>query len=278
VIAIELAPYPLIEPGSVLAKLLRRARLATLEAPPRLPDQGRAALAAIAAGQVPDERYYLQVTPVNLRADGLSLRLMKCDFTLDDAELAAFFAVIEPLFLSDGWSLQRGANGALFAAHPTAFDFVGAAPEQALGADVHAFLPLGQPLRALRRLLSEAEIALQATATPINGIWLSGGGKFVDVAHCPYQALFSDDPLAFAWARGASCLSIRTANLLPLALREPSAWIDLRAVRDLQTFDALLFAPLQSALRWRRSSAAWFLRAGEADLQLDFCASWKRLK
>jgi hypothetical protein len=150
----------------VLARLQRRASVSTT---PRIdaPLVGIAASAAAAHGRSSGGTWW-SVDPVRLHADGLNLRL---------AEVLPLDALTEPLdrFSGAGWTLDRFANG-LWLHSENSFDFVGADPYLALGADVAPFQPRGAALKSLRRWLSETEVLLHQAGARCNALWLSAGG------------------------------------------------------------------------------------------------------
>jgi len=267
VIALKLGAQP--EAGPALAALLKRAQPCADVLP--WPQAGAAALAALALELDPGTRYWLKLTPVLMRADMHSLRLLACRQDADQSRSDALFALLKPLVEDAGFALYA-QNNTLLAAHPPPFDFVGADPESALGADVHDFLPKGRELKALRALQTSIEIALNASKLDVNGVWLSGGGRLSDAGLCPYERVLSADPALRGWALrdGKTELSIDQ-----LIIDGRPALFDLRAIHPLSPIDAALFQPLRQALRWFRVRRVLIATGWDETVSINSLQAWR---
>lgn len=269
-IALALASTTTPPENPLLADWLRRSQ--PTKTAMALPTSGQAALLANAAGLAVGTHYWLKLTPIKLRADGLSLRLAGAVDVLTDAQQSALHALLLPLINTAGFELHLSARGDWLLASHTVFDHVGAPPAELLGADVHAYLPQGSANRPLRALLSEIEIMLAAHGALVNGVWLSAGGCLGDAPRCGSRLLISDDGAWQAWAQRDGC------KALPLARAEVQASIDtlvdLRTAAAFAALPADYFQRLRSALRWGRAGPLRMCAQGGPTMALPRLRAW----
>lgn len=269
-IALALASTTAPPANPLLAKWLQRARpsAATLEWPAR----GQAALLANAADLAVGARYWLKLTPIKLRADGLSLRLVDADVALDDAQQNTLSALLPPLVAAAGFELHRTTRGDWLLACDTVFDHIGAPPTELLGADVHAHLPKGSANRPLRTMLSEIEITLAAHAASVNGAWLSAGGCLADAPRCAAKLLISDDPVWQAWAdhNGSKTVPLRQAGMHV----GTDTLVDLRTPAAIASLNGDFLLALRTALRWGRAGPLLMGAQHEPTLAMTALRAW----
>lgn len=183
----------------------------------------------IGDGAAADDRYWLQLTPIYLRPDQDRLLLFDVedlDLTLDEAnQLAQCF---NSHFAEEGWQAE--------VRHPHRW-YLSLDPEPSLktyeltdafGRNMDLFLPEGEEGIRWHGVLNEIQMLFytadlndrreQAGKGPINGLWLSGGGKLADRPQTRLTALYGDSPLLRGLARAAGQpiepLPERAASLL----------------------------------------------------------------
>ncbi|MCA1799210.1 MAG: hypothetical protein LC632_07045 [Xanthomonadaceae bacterium] len=159
------------------------------------------ALTALAAEEIPGDRWWLRVDPVHLAADADGLRLVHgevLEVTDDEAASLTVFLATElelPLRRATPthWYLER---------EPFAADTH--RPEAVLGRRIEPLLPSGPDGDALRRWLNEVQMLLHAHPVnlrradrgqhAINSIWPWGGGKLGAPGRWSYSMTLADDP------------------------------------------------------------------------------------
>ena len=109
---------------------------------------------------------------------------------LEEATSRALLAAIEPLFVSEGFSVHWGRALSWFIAHPSLADMPCASLDRVIGRNVDRWLSAnkaaGKAARLLRRLQNEAQMVFythplnlereRRGLLPVNSFWLSGCG------------------------------------------------------------------------------------------------------
>lgn len=127
------------------------------------------------------------LTPVHLHAGSEQVRLDDPQhLQLDAACSRELFALLAPLFASEGIDLHWGASLRWYASHETLRALPTASLDRVIGRHVDAWLPSAPAARLLRRVQSEAQILLhdhplnarrESDGLPsVNSLWLSGCG------------------------------------------------------------------------------------------------------
>lgn len=170
------------------------------------PQEGTAALRMW--GQTGDRPavWIAAADPVYLepQLDRLRLHALGPD-ALSGSEIGALFDYLQRRLGDDaGYGFARlGTRGYLRTNSPIE---TSAAPSEAIdGLEPDAFMPEGTGAAGYRRLLSEIEMALhdheinvlrsEAGDTPVNSLWIWGGGYAPELATVPHPPLFADDPM-----------------------------------------------------------------------------------
>lgn len=105
---------------------------------------------------------------------------------LGEAESRELLAAVQPLFSSEGWTLQWGAATRWYAWHASLAGLRTASLDRVIGRNVDRWMPPDQHARLLRRLQSEVQMLLYQHpvneareargALAVNSFWLSGCG------------------------------------------------------------------------------------------------------
>lgn len=182
---------------------------------------------------------WLSADPAWVRPDMNGVRLLACgqlQLSMDEAQV--FAAMLRPVFDEAGMQLEVSTPDRWHLRLPADMplpDFD--APEQALGEDLSQHLPQGPEGRRWRVLLNEIQVLLHQHPlnaarrarglSPVNSLWLWGGGMLPEPPHSPLHGVISDDLLLRALAsRAAVAQQSRTPENVATAA---SAWlIDLQ--------------------------------------------------
>lgn len=182
---------------------------------------------------------WLSADPAWVRPDMNGVRLLACgqlQLSMDEAQ--AFAAMLRPVFDEAGMQLEVSTPDRWHLRLPADMplpDFD--APEQALGEDLSQHLPPGPEGRCWRVLLNEIQVLLHQHPlnaarrarglSPVNSLWLWGGGTLPEPPHSALHGVISDDLLLRALAsRAAVAQQSRTPENVAAAA---SAWlIDLQ--------------------------------------------------
>ncbi len=152
-----------------------------------------AARTATADGVAVNGRDWGLLTPAHwhLGTDQVSL-LDPAGLMLDDAASRAFFAAVQDLFTTDGYTLIYGGPSRWYAAHESLKALPCASLDRVIGRNVDRWLGKDPAARRIRRLQSEVQMRLythplndQRIAQgllPVNSFWLSGCGATQAVA------------------------------------------------------------------------------------------------
>lgn len=173
---------------------------------------------------------WLSADPAWVQPDINGVRLLACgQMELSMADAQALAAPLKPVFgdagmlleitAPDRWHLRLAKDSPL----PTF-----AAPEQAMGEDLAQHLPQGPQGKRWRVLLNEVQILLhqhplnaQRRAqglSPVNSLWLWGGGVLPGPLHSEWAGVVSDDVVLNALAaRAGTAHQWRTAEMVAAA-------------------------------------------------------------
>lgn len=142
---------------------------------------------------------------------------------LDEAASRELFALVAPLFESEGWALHYGAPLRWYAAHESLAGLPTASLDRVVGRNVDAWLTQHPQARLVRRLQAEMQMLLyvhpvtdrrtEAGLLPVNSFWLSGCGR-----HQP--------------ARASAGLVVDERLRAPLLQEDWAAWSEAWAALD----------------------------------------------
>jgi len=158
---------------------------------------------------------WLSADPAWVQPDINGVRLLACgqmELGMDDAQALA--APLKPVFGDAGMQLEVTAPDRWHLRLPAGSPLpVFAAPEQAMGEDLAQHLPQGPEGKRWRLLLNEVQILLhqhplnaQRRArgrSPVNSLWLWGGGVLPARLRSEWAGVISDDVLLRALAARA---------------------------------------------------------------------------
>lgn len=223
-----------------------------------------------ADGLTAEEGYWLRADPVSFKVQRDQL-VLQVPSALYDAEAAQLCASLNAHFLAEGLRF--------FAPHPLRWYLrLEQAPAiatqplpQVVGADMHAHLPDGMDALRWHSVLNEIQMLFyehpvnqareQRGETPVNGVWLWGGGKMAGTIQRPFAAVAGESVLASAFARAAGIPQLgEVAQVLAEGgddcllvcdgLRSALQGADIGAWRNaLQQFEKNYAEPLLAALR-----------------------------
>ncbi|TAL88159.1 MAG: phosphoglycerate mutase [Rhodanobacter sp.] len=173
---------------------------------------------------------WLSADPAWVQPDMTGARLLACgQLQLDMAEARALAEPLLPVFAEAGmrllvstpdrWHVQLPAGLAL-----PKFD----APEQAMGEDLSQHLPAGAEGRQWRILLNDIQVLLHQhplnvqrrarQLTPVNSLWLWGGGRLPQPLRSTLDGAISEDVLLCALAARADVVQLaRTLHTVATA-------------------------------------------------------------
>ncbi|HQR10569.1 MAG TPA: hypothetical protein PLW68_04500 [Casimicrobiaceae bacterium] len=159
-----------------------------------------AALAALGAGHDPAASYVLRADPVSLVAGRNDVALGARIGDLDVGESEAMMATLNAHFGGDGLVFRSPRPDAWFVQMDVAPDLA-TTPSSAVRGAIHSHLPTGPDAPKWRRWLSEMQMLLHghpANAAraargrvPVNGVWISGGGRLTDTPDMPGARMFA---------------------------------------------------------------------------------------
>lgn len=186
-----------------------------------------------------DGATWLSADPAWVQPDINGVRLLACgqlQLSMDEAEALA--APLKPVFGDAGMLLEVSTPDRWHLRLPTGSPLPEfAAPEQALGEDLSQHLPQGPEGRRWRVLLNEVQILLhqhplntQRRAhglSPVNSVWLWGGGSLPDHLRSELRGVVSDDLLLTALA-GRAQLALRPRTPETVAVAGAGWLIDLQ--------------------------------------------------
>ena len=203
---------------------------------------------------------WLRADPAWVRPDINGARLLACgdDLRMTDADSAALLPALRPLFGDAGFPIDAPHPSRWYLRLPLESKFPEfPPPAEAIGTDLADQLDDDTPAaRRWRALLTEAQIVLHnhpwnerraaGGLTPVNSLWLWGGGVLPDHVGTGHGAVATaeEELQALVAASGAQAVA-------PLQAFDPVAvpsLVDLRTLRDLRAFADDWLAPALSGL------------------------------
>jgi len=289
------------QPGDDLESVLFGLFGLSTDDAPNLPT---ATYRRIGDGAPADGRYWLQLTPVYLRPDQDRLLLFDVedlDLTLDEAnELAQLF---NSHFVEEGWQAEVYHPHRWYLPLASTPGLKTYELTDVFGRNMDLFLPAGEEGIRWHGVLNEIQMLFysadlndrreQAGKGPINGLWLSGGGKLLGQPRTDLTTLYGDSPLlrglAGAAGKPVEPLPDRVDSLLdsaggealvcydrlqrPVLCADPYGWSE--QVAQLETW----MAPLVDAVRGKRLDALRLYTCNGQQYRIDRSALrrfWKR--
>ncbi|MGB5850699.1 MAG: phosphoglycerate mutase, partial [Rhodanobacter sp.] len=158
---------------------------------------------------------WLSADPAWVEPDMNGVRLLACGRMQLDMETARALAEpLRPVFDEAGMSLEISAPDHWHLRLPADMPVPSfAAPEQALGEDLAQHLPQGAEGRRWRVLLNDIQVQLHQQPlnarrrargmSPVNSLWLWGGGRLPEACRSALAGVVSDDLLLRALAARA---------------------------------------------------------------------------
>ncbi|GAC1301586.1 MAG: hypothetical protein NVSMB15_12080 [Steroidobacteraceae bacterium] len=222
-------------------------------AQPVSPMPGVAAAALYAEqGRVEGASIFM-ATAVQYVADMSSVRLPGAGILCPtDGEAAALVADFNRVWHDAGIRLLAGRGGDLFCAFDEPLEAVTHDPAEVLDRPIESYLPTGAGAKRLRLLMSEIEMWLFEHAvnrsrtavakSPVNGLWLWGGGAALSGLPAVDGWAAGDDPLFRAFAAQCGLASDRASPGVAVVASQPgsdawfekeSRWLE-RSVEDLR--------------------------------------------
>jgi hypothetical protein len=159
-----------------------------------------------------DNDWWLRADPVHLslQQDRLILTdARRLDITQDEAN--RMVAEIMEVFTADGWLLKAPRPDRWYLKPARAPKITTTLLSQAIGQDVHPFLPGGPDGKAWHTTLNEIQILLHTTTVnaerekngklPINSLWFWGGGRLPRIKPVSWTHIWSKEPVTLSLAR-----------------------------------------------------------------------------
>ncbi|MDH5444720.1 MAG: hypothetical protein OEY52_04135 [Gammaproteobacteria bacterium] len=162
----------------------------------------------------------------------------------------------------DGWQIEAHTVDRWYVKGAEKTDITTTAPHTILGQDIKHKLPNGPDASYWRSIMNELQMLLhdipinlarQARGLlPVNSLWFWGGGHLPDKGYCPFDKVFTDDPVArglaiytggelkatgevwqeFEHAKGQHLLMVLDRLMAPDIMGDLFAWLD--AVKQLE--------------------------------------------
>jgi hypothetical protein len=156
-----------------------------------LAENGPAPIAALERLANPDRvagGWWLRADPVSLVADRQYIIMQHPGgIDLDADEARQLIDLINLHFNDDGWQLEMAAPDRWYLGLRTPLEFTTIPAWRVFGKDIHPYLPVGGDGLKWHAWLNELQMLLHSAATnerriaagrsPVNGVWVSGGGS-----------------------------------------------------------------------------------------------------
>lgn len=251
-----------------------------------------------------------------LRADPVYLNVMRDQLSLVTSD-AFSLSQQEATELTDALNRHFAEDGLLFyPLHPTRwylrFDqpprLITTPPEAVAGKHIDPYLPKGEDGLKWHAWFNEIQMLLfshpvneareERGETPVNSVWVWGGGTLPTLSAPPFQRIYAHDPVAAALALGSDTpLAHLPDNVAEvLAENDPSALVVLDNARgavqyndlygwheSMQKLEQNWFAPLVEALKKGRISSLRIVSTGLVSAEitvkpLNLWQFWRRSK
>jgi len=243
-----------------------------------------APLRATGAGLSLDERYTISATPVTLIADRDVVVLAGPVVDLRADEASALTKLLNRHFTSDGVSFDAPRPSAWFAGCERVFSLATSSVDAASGHPIAGFLPRGPDANTWQRWQVEIQMLFHEHAinderaargaAPVSGVWISGGGRLLDVAPAALTSVFAADEESGDLARGLARHAGLSADSLPSTLsaildrlKEPGHMLvaiePISSQASLTRFDAAWLRPAVDALETGRLDALQLIADGQ---------------
>ena len=171
-----------------------------------------AAVQRLGAGAEPDDRFWLQATPVCLRPDQDRLLLFDThDFDFPLSEAAALGSLFREHFEQQGLNLQLESPHKWYLSPEDAPDIKTHNLGEVFGRNMDIFLPTGGEaiqwhalLNEIQMLFFNAPVNQQREAEgkmPVSGLWFSGGGRLPAALEQRFDQIYADSNLVHGLAR-----------------------------------------------------------------------------
>ncbi|MEO5595777.1 MAG: phosphoglycerate mutase [Lysobacteraceae bacterium] len=213
---------------------------------------------------------WLRADPAYVQADMATGRMLACgELGLTPADCDALLQPLRPLFGDEGFPISAPVPQRWYLMLPKESKTPRfSTPDDVLGDDLHAHMPVGDAGRRWRRLLSEAQIILHnhplnaqriaAGKPPVNSLWFWGGGLLPDHVRVTNTIVYSDDVLVHGLTQLAGIDARPLSERFDTAMFADDVLVDLAGRRSLATLDQDWLQPAISVMR------------KQDQLQLDF--------
>lgn len=208
-----------------LERLLSRARLETMEgygsdrwlferlgcALPANASVPEGPLALLGDGGQPGAEFWFRATPVYLKADRDQLLVFDLEdqpLSQSDADLIA--SRVNEHFESEGWYLATPQPMRWYLKAPGPLDVRTVAIDQAVGNTLSGVQPEGPDSALVRRFVTEVEMLIHqlsqdpfsssVLSSPVNGLWLQGGGLLPASEQPCVEMVHTDEPMVLGLA------------------------------------------------------------------------------
>lgn len=212
--------------------------------------------------------YWLRADPVHLRAERDALVLVDAQrLSLDDRVAHGLVAALNAHFAQDGFQFHAPAPDRWYISLPAAPALTTTPLHVASGRSIDPLLPQGDDARSWHGRMNEIQMLLHehpineareaAGLSPINSVWIWGGGSMPSVEANRFDTVWGNLPLLRGLARAAHVADNpepATADEW-LAQANASAHLVALSLTVASSTDALernWFAPLWTALRERQ--------------------------
>ena len=234
----------------------------------------------LADGGEPGGHHWFRADPVHLKLEGGRLVLAGGGtFSISQQEAESLTDSLNAHFCADSLRFYPLRPDRWYLRSETAPALETTELSAAAGRSIDTLLPRGGDAQAWRARLNDVQMLLHRHAVnearenagkpPVNSVWLWGGGTLSDAVSAPFDALWSQDPLAAGLAQAARIaarnLAEGAAGLLRASasegvhlilldqLRGAAQYGDTRGWREsLARLERDWFAPLLAALRQER--------------------------
>jgi len=236
--------------------------------------------------------YWLNATPVHLETRRTSMVLTDpAALELSIAESAALVALLGSHLAEEGITLHAPHPGQWLLRTEASSAVTTSSLGNVIGRDVRTFLPRGPDSPRWHRILTEIQMLLHTHPvtdareargqSPVNSVWLWGGGTLPARTAARFTAVWSDDGIVSALARHGGCrCEPLTTHIMPEALIAGSHLFSFESLEtnwregNAQAWsDAVTalhrdwFIPLMNALKTRQMRTLTLINVRESGMQ-----------
>ncbi len=253
-----------------------------------------AALTHLADTGKQTDEWSLRCDPVCIQADmdkAILIGYNTLDLTETDTQ--QLLSIINGHAQQDGWQIEALSVDRWYVKGVSQKQISTTPPSMVFGKDIKHAMPKGQDARYWHSLMNECQMLLhdlplnmqrqEKGQLPISSLWFWGGGVLPEKASCPFDVVYSHDPLSAGLAQHAGCAYEQTEHVwqalqqqqdkqilvvmedfqMPSARQDLFHWLD-----QVKSFEQSVIKPLLDMLKTKQLSQVTLLSADGRSFQL----------